>query len=135
MNKWYIALLKNLFILKMSEKEAVAITFHRNALCCLQTRFGKSVHPQNLWLLFKSSRNSICFLKRRKSNNNRQNSAFLLAIWYSQFTCSLIFIPTPATKFQSCDKNVCSVDQTPSPLSDFKKGWSLETRLRLYPKL
>ena len=45
-----------------------------------------------------------------------------------------MFIPTPVTKFQLWDKNVCSIDQTPSPLSDFKKGWSLGTRLALISK-
>ena len=35
----------NEFTSKTSQKKAVAVTFHRNdALCCLQTRFGKSVH-------------------------------------------------------------------------------------------
>ena len=44
---------------------------------------------------------------------------------YSQFTCGLIFIPTPAAKFLSWDRNVNSIDQTPFPPSDLKKGRSL----------
>ena len=86
--------------------------------------------PQNWWPLLESSKSLICCLKRVwwKSNNS---NALSLGIWYSQFTCCLIFIPTPATKFQSCDKNICSIDQTPSLPSDLKKGWSLGTRLGL----
>ena len=51
----------------------------------------------------------------------------------SQFTCGLIFIPTPAAKFLSWDRKVNSIDQTPSPPSDLKKGRSLarETKFNI----
>ena len=49
---------------------------------------GSPSIPQNLWLLLKPSRNVIWSLKRQTSNNNRQNSAVSLAIWYYMYMWS-----------------------------------------------
>ena len=58
-------------LLKMRQKEAVP-DFSQELMHSLAYRpdLGSVFIPQNVWSFLKSSRNVICSLKRRKSNNN-----------------------------------------------------------------
>ena len=64
------------------------------------------------------------------SNNNglkkKQCTSLTIFQQYSQFTCGLIFIPTSAAKFLSCDRKVNLIDSLPrQPQSDLKRERSL----------
>ena len=116
--------------LKQQQREAIDLFLKgKDMFYCLPTGYWKSMCysllPRMLLRIFDCCRclpGTSVFLHWLPSWwTKRRNSP----IWELVQFC----IPAPVTTFQSWNKNVCLIDQTPSPPSNLKKGWSLEMRL------